>query len=522
MIAWDIAYEIITRSQEPLTLFMLHPGGEQYDCLALLTHDGWQFSPKLLITLNGSNIHGWDPGIIPYPDLYKKNKKALLEQVARQFEILLHDSPIRNCPAVSHLMKLSAIEDVTVLSAWYDSSYHGGLEDDARNFPYYQRKDEKDRNQHIPWWLIRANGKTIAMVNLDTATQTNEDGLSYDLDVCSDEAMNSVKRLMLKQDFNHVVDETRTLLNRNTEWRARYEGYAQKIAQNLGSIKNIRESFRQWNPLTVYLNTTSALNAKKSVGFELRYYGQTVARLTGYDNGKHKLSTKGFEKNNLRDFGCDIQLNGVDWAGPEAAEFRKYFKQRKDPRQSVSNAGNEEHRLESLWLTELLKKAGKVLPNTKAVGIGKVRFPMPTPISASNHKAVKYSGVYGGGIDIFTRTGTGGVNTYLCIMELKDENVKSEPPKDALKQSIAYATFIRELLRSEAGQQWWTLFGFHGEMPKQLILYAACMMPSSSCNDYSFKDMALEINGDVIKLHYVYFTEKDNEITEVDTSLRWS
>ena len=150
-----------------------------------------------------------------------------------------------------------------------------------------------------------------------------------------------------------------------------------------------------------------------------------------------------------------------------------------------------------------------------------MRFPMPTPISASDHKAVKYSGVYGGGIDILARTGTGGTNTYLCIMELKDENVKSEPPKAALSQAIAYTTFIRELLRSEAGREWWTLFGFHGEIPEQLTLYAACVMPIGY-NDYSFEDITLDIEGDIIKLHYVYFSEKDNKITEVDTSLRWS
>lgn len=327
---------------------------------------------------------------------------------------------------------------------------------------------------------------------------------------------------MIQREFNDVINKTRSLLNQNDEWRNRYEGYALKITKNLDFIKSVRESFRQWHPLTVYLNTTSAQNAKKTVVFDLRYYGQTVARLTGHESGKHKLSTKGLEKNNLRDFDCDIQLNGVDWVGSEAAEFRKYFKHRKGPRKAENNSGNEEHRLESMWLTELLKKSGKALPHTKAVEIGKVRFPMPTPVSASNHKSVKYSGVHGGGIDIFARTGTGGVNTYLCIMELKDENVKSEPPKDALKQSIAYATFIRELLRSEGGRQWWTLFGFNGEIPKQLILYAACVMPSSSCNDYSFKEMTLDIDEDVIKLHYIYFVEKDNMITEIDTSLKWA
>ena len=105
---------------------------------------------------------------------------------------------------------------------------------------------------------------------------------------------------------------------------------------------------------------------QKSVLFDLRYYGQTIARLIGHADGKLKLSTKGFEKNNLRDFGCDHQLNGADWTGPEAADFRKYFKDRKGPRNTEANSSNEEHRLESLWLTELQKQRKKALPNTKA------------------------------------------------------------------------------------------------------------------------------------------------------------
>ena len=128
---------------------------------------------------------------------------------------------------------------------------------------------------------------------------------------------------------------------------------------------------------------------------------------------------------------------------------------------------------------------------------------------------LKYSGK-GGGIDILTRTGAGGKATRLCIMELKDENKKSEPPKDAMKQAVAYATFIRELLRSDAGEDWWKLFEFGGKIPRSLELYAACVMPSNDNNDYcSFRDMELNITeNDTIKLHYLYFTEKkDGRIT---------
>jgi len=49
----------------------------------------------------------------------------------------------------------------------------------------------------------------------------------------------------------------------------------------------------------VYLNTTYVQNAKKTVVFGLRYYGQTIAMITGHANGKHKISSKGLEKENF-------------------------------------------------------------------------------------------------------------------------------------------------------------------------------------------------------------------------------
>ena len=350
--------------------------------------------------------------------------------------------------------------------------------------------------------------------------QVSANGLWHDLRTQYKEAMEEVQILAVKKEFELVIDETQQLLKQNDEWVDRYATYAEKIINNLDFIKKTRQSFREWSPLKVYINTTSALNAKKTVNFELRYLGQTVASLSGKEDGRHTLSTKGCEKTNWRDFDCDIILSAADWDGKEAAIFRNFFKTRDSIRnKTIDNSGNEEHRLESLLLTEFSKTKGKLIKNIKPMMIGSLRFPMPTPISASNHKVIKYSGIRGGGIDRLPRTGTGGRATNLCIMELKDENVKSEPPKDAMKQAVAYATFIRELLRSKSGEAWWKLFGFGGKVPTPLVLFAACVMPSSGANDYSFKNVALDINGDIIKLHYLYFAETNNQITSVDTSL---
>ncbi|MEN8614812.1 hypothetical protein ABFB09_05975 [Dehalogenimonas sp. THU2] len=325
-----------------------------------------------------------------------------------------------------------------------------------------------------------------------------------------------VKEEMPKNDFIEVVGTTQSLLKNEGEWRDRYAKYAEKIQDNLDLIRDVRSRFHEWSPLNVYMNISSAKNARTSVSFELRYLGQTVAKLVSNRGIGQKLTTKPYDKTNLRDFGCPICFSNMDWRGDNAKNFRDHFK----TLGALKNESNEEHRLQDLLLTEFSRKTDKTLRHIKPVTIARTRFPMPTPISASDHKQVTYSEAHGGGIDILARTGTGG-KTHLCILELKDENTNREPPKDAMKQAVAYSIFIRELLRSDSGAAWWKLFGFRRNIPKHLELFAICAMPSGHNNDYSFRDMKIDMGGDTIKLHYMYFTEENNKIRvdPINTSL---
>jgi hypothetical protein len=323
---------------------------------------------------------------------------------------------------------------------------------------------------------------------------------------------------VMKNEFMQVAEKTRARLKENSEWKERYAGYAREISDNRSTIRDVRSTFREWSPLNVYLNISSAKKAKHSVGFELRYMGQTVARLTGNKDGKHKLTTtKKLEETNQRDFDCRICLSSVDWGGKDAKQFRDYFRNRTGARKAGAK-GNEEHNLQSMLLTEFSIGEDKVIRHIRPVTIGGVRFPVPTPISASNPTAIKYSGTRGGGIDILARTGTGGRGTHLCIMELKINSGRKES-KAAMKQAIAYATFIRELLRTHAGADWWRLFGFGGEVPEPLELYAACAMPSNKKNETSFGGTELKIVRDIIRLHYLYFIDEDKRIRPGHTTL---
>lgn len=328
------------------------------------------------------------------------------------------------------------------------------------------------------------------------------------------------------EDFINVcenkISEVQKLLSDNAEWILRYAKYAEKIKDNLGKIKLSKEKrFHEWAPLYLYMNVSAA----KGQGiFSLRYLGQEVAKLKA-GIGKITISTKGFEVKNKRDFRCEVTLEDIDWRSESAAKFRKFFSNH--PKRTVDGGkGNEEHRIESMFLTMFAKKKGKdkILCNIQPVKFaGIARFQMPTPLSASDINYIKYGGRAGGGIDIMSRIGTGST-TKLCIMELKDENKPNEPPAKAIQQGLAYAVFIRELLRSKndsEGAKWWKIFGFSGKLPEQLELYVTCVMPPSvKNNDTSFGGTIIKNGKDSFILNYIYFNEKDNEVEYIETSLK--
>lgn len=309
------------------------------------------------------------------------------------------------------------------------------------------------------------------------------------------------------------ISEVQELLKQNPEWIKRYADYAQDISVNLEKIKSEKQKINEWAPLYLYMTVGQA---KAQMVFSLRYLGQDVAKLK-VGKGKITITTKGFDDINKRDFDCGVELDGNEWTSKESASFRRHFAGLPE-RAENSGKHNEEHRLESLLLTEFSKKSGenKILRNIQPVKFsGSARFQMCTPLSASSIEKVSYSGANGGGIDMLARVGRGVAK--LCIMEVKKDNKK---PTDAILQGLAYAAFIQELLRSESGGQWWKIFGYSGELPEPLELYVACVMPSIDNNDISFsKEMIKTNNRDSFHLHYIYFQEKNNNLVDVATSL---
>ena len=141
--------------------------------------------------------------------------------------------------------------------------------------------------------------------------------------------------------------------------------------------------------------------------------------------------------------------------------------------------------------------------------MGEKFFQLATPLSASKHGEIpKYSCENGGGIDILARVNhtNNKRDNRLAVIELKDENKPNESQAMALQQSLVYATFLANLLRSDHGNDWWHIFGRSNEVPELLHLDAVTLMPDEGASEEGCLDEIVinDINV-IIHPHTLYY-----------------
>ena len=315
-------------------------------------------------------------------------------------------------------------------------------------------------------------------------------------------------------EYNNTVETVNDLLAKNEEWILRYKNYSTKIIDNQQKYIEGRRKFRVRSPLFLYTSINNLLK-KNSLKYDLRFSGQSVATIQVKNNDVFITTDKKANSNeNCFDVNTDIISGEVYWNSNNANKFRKSFKNciNKKPR-------SNEHRIESYLLSEFKKnvREKKSLCNIQPVLLANTFFQMKTPIKASNSKNLSYSKQNGGGIDILSRVKHLDNSVRLCVMELKDDYSNSEPPKKAIKQAIAYATFLAQLLRSESGNTWYKIFGFSGDVPKKLIIDTAIVMPlpqGKEMTDFGMERLKVCENT-YIELHGLYFIDnKENSVNK--------
>lgn len=309
------------------------------------------------------------------------------------------------------------------------------------------------------------------------------------------------------KEFEDVIVTTQEeLRDHKSEWEGKYIEYLHNSAINLDSIKNKRQKFHKWGPLSIYYTLGRAKD--NSSYFDVRYQGQSVGQISVTSKGEVFLHISDIQyKNNCNEqyfsgYPKDICRPGkYGWkTSKEAMAFRAFFKS--DP----GKKGHPEHRCENLLLRELSKSDSnnKSLCHIQPVTITKdLFFQMPTPISASGDKPY-YSGGKGG-IDILARR-----NGKLVVFELKDQySSNHETPTKVIKQAIAYATFLVELCKTSACDDFWKLCGFKDTTHGNETINVSVLLPDPGKEEkeLSFANQELEVPKSKMKimLHYTFF-----------------
>lgn len=309
--------------------------------------------------------------------------------------------------------------------------------------------------------------------------------------------------------YDVLIKQTQEILENNrNDWEDRFISYLSDTAKNRQRILDRRKQFHKWANLSVYFTLGRAKD--NSGQFDLRYEGQSVGSVSVSKKGVKLVIDKDQYKNNTNEkifigFPKEIQPGSYNWTtDAEARSFRKYFK---------SNPGKQlhpEHKYENLLLKEFSKNSStaKSFVRIQPVTLGKdLLFQMPTPLSASK-KEIKYSKGHGG-IDILARRGG-----HLVIFELKDEYKKEEGPEKVMSQAIAYATFITELCKTKAANDFWNICGIHASNKKK-TLYVSILMPDPGTSEVPFQGEEIKVPGSdfVFKLHYMFYDKETVTIT---------
>lgn len=323
-------------------------------------------------------------------------------------------------------------------------------------------------------------------------------------------------------EYQKWAMDVEKILEKDRSWVDRYKKYSDNMIENSNAFIEARRKFRVYKPLHAYLTIGKAKD--KKIVFDLRYLGQSVGSIK--IKGEEVLLSvdRDQSKNNKEYFKCMIgELKDVDWKkSKEAKKFRKYFRDHAQglPRQI-------EHMVESALFSETGKtqSTNKMLCNITPVAYANTRIHMKTTLAASDAKNNKISiSNNGGEIDLLCRRSikSGRGESRLVVIEIKDENDKGESFDLAMKQAISYAVFIKELIYSEAGDNWMKLWGMKNQKKSGFIIDCAVAMPKGITKPGYGKDrielINREGNKDYIELHYLELIDITSENVKFDHS----
>lgn len=320
------------------------------------------------------------------------------------------------------------------------------------------------------------------------------------------------------------------LNNTNIDWINQYSDYAKNISNNYKKLQENRKTFRVPRPFECYLTLGNA--EKGNTTYDLRYLGQSVGNIYIDNNGVPKLYVDAKKnKSNEKYFAYERYFlehsdnkkeknNEIDesWkSGKKAKLFRKFFKEEVNKQKMPHSI---EHLVEMRLFQEFARKSSvnKNILGIQPIKLGSIFTHMKTALKASESKKKKASASSKGGeIDIFCRRRVSSKETRLTVIEVKDKEEKGESFNEAMNQAIAYAVFIRELIRSSCGESWMKIWGINSDIKESITINAVVAIPVDSNHIADFQGKDIYLGKDKIELHYMAI---DKSILDPDGEVR--
>ncbi|NLE03340.1 MAG: hypothetical protein GX638_00865 [Crenarchaeota archaeon] len=340
---------------------------------------------------------------------------------------------------------------------------------------------------------------------------------------------------MITENYQDIVNNVNKLLDENTEWKIRYANYAEKLLEHKNNFN--AQALRQLKfltskisfSLTYHSTITSILNNE----IFLMYHGLKVIKVKVDSKGRVWIHL--LKKDNLTESKIKYQLMNDNYE-KIISEARYFIKK------LISDNKNLEYAVESSLKEKIRKQNNKDVFFKEFAPIAVLElensavfhFQMPVPISASkiykSASALSYSKNSKPGIDLMARSKKfikKKDETSICIIEIKDSFVEKERPELAIKQAIAYSTFIGRLLRTNEARNdiWYSFFrgkiqnfaskGYMQKLFKPLEIRTFIAMPlENNKTSLSFGGVKLSFNEeypeDQIVLGYMDLVLDDN------------
>lgn len=310
--------------------------------------------------------------------------------------------------------------------------------------------------------------------------------------------------------FKKSIDQVNDFLQKNNLWNQKYIDYIDKIEKYQSSYIDARTKIKIKDPFMLYFRF-SKINNYNTYNFDIRVEGKSVGTIS-FKGDNVKISSK--HQKNYDAFKIDTRLKNVSIKSEESKKFLKKFEKKEE-----SILHSQEHKIESELLNLFSKNSSKfndkIINSLNPILLYNCYFQFKTPLGASKVKTKYAKDGNGGSIDLLCRRTLKDKTQRLCIMELKDENTTTEPPRKVMNQAIAYATFIAKLLRSESGDRWYRFFGLGNKVPKELIIDTVIVLKYEESRFENFDELIDICENTKLQLSDLYFIRKENRIGTV-------